>query len=133
MSTQKQRENTMKLLNTVILTAVKYRNASSKQIMQESFLVRILAAVINDEEFFMLYDHSASKNPYWNYQQFDLENLSDEEYKAEFCFYKTALTFSKKYYIYQVRSFFQKDYWFLELKQYPYYFSDFHILFVWVT
>ena len=54
MSTQKQRENTMKLLNTVILAAVKYRNASSKQIMQESFLVRILAAVINDEEFFML-------------------------------------------------------------------------------
>ena len=46
MSTQKQRENTMKLLNTMILTAVKCRNASSKQIMQESFLVRILAACI---------------------------------------------------------------------------------------
>ena len=32
----------------------------------------------------MLYDHNTSKSPdfsYWNYQQFDLKTLSDEESK----------------------------------------------------
>ena len=39
----------------------------------------------------MLDNHNTySKHPdftYWNYQQFELENLSDEECNAEFCFY----------------------------------------------
>ena len=47
----------------------------------------------------MLYDHNTSKNSdlsYWNYQQFDLENLSDEECKAEFRFYKNDIYFLKE-------------------------------------
>ena len=47
----------------------------------------------------MLYNHNTSKNPdfpYSNYQQFDLENLSDEECKAEFCFYKNDIYFLKE-------------------------------------
>ena len=43
----------------------------------------------------MLYDHNTSKNPdftYWNYQQFDLEDLSHEKCKAEFRFYKNNFT-----------------------------------------
>ena len=52
---------------------------------------------INDEEFLMLYKLNTSKNPdfhYWNYQQFDLENLSDEECKAEFRFYE-SITYTR--------------------------------------
>ena len=47
----------------------------------------------------MLYDHNTSKNSdlsYWNYQQFDLENSSDEECKAEFRFYKNDIYFLKE-------------------------------------
>ena len=47
----------------------------------------------------MLYNLNTSKNldfPYWNYQQFDLENLSDEECKAEFRFYKSNIYFLKE-------------------------------------
>ena len=45
----------------------------------------------------MLYKLNTSKNPdfhYWNYQQFDLENLSDEECKAEFRFYE-SITYTR--------------------------------------
>ena len=47
----------------------------------------------------MLYDHNTSKNPdfpYWNYQQFDLEDLSHEKCKAEFRFYKNTICFLKE-------------------------------------
>ena len=47
----------------------------------------------------MLYYHNTSKNPdfpNWNYQQFDSEDLSDEECKAEFCFYKNDICFHKE-------------------------------------
>ena len=47
----------------------------------------------------MLYYHNTSKNPdfpNWNYQQFDSEDLSDEECKAEFCFYKNDICFLKE-------------------------------------
>ena len=47
--------------------------------------------VINDEEFVLLYDVNTSKNldlPYGDYENFDLDNLSNDECKAEFCFLK---------------------------------------------
>ena len=46
----------------------------------------------------MSYDHNTSKNsdfPNWNYQQFDIKNLADEECKTEFCFYKNDTYFLK--------------------------------------
>ena len=47
--------------------------------------------IIDDEEFAILYDYNKSKNPdfpYWNYNKFDLEKLTDDECKAEFRFYR---------------------------------------------
>ena len=52
--------------------------------------------LIDDEEFVLLYNLNSSKNPdfpYWNYQVFDLENLTDDECKAEFRFYKNDIYF----------------------------------------
>ena len=55
---------------------------------------------INDEDFLMSDNlNTYSKHryfTYWNYQKFKLENLSDEECKAEFCFYKNDIYFLKE-------------------------------------
>ena len=72
---------------------------SSLQNVCHALLISHSTNLINDEEFFMLYNHNTSKNPdfpYSNYQQFDLENLSYEECKAEFCFYKNDIYFLKE-------------------------------------
>ena len=53
-----------------------------------------LSGILSDEEFVLLYDVNTSKNPdfpYWNYERFDLDKLSDEESKAEFRFYKSDI------------------------------------------
>ena len=45
--------------------------------------------LINDEEFVLLYDANKSRNPdfpYWQYEKFDLANLSEDECKCEFRF-----------------------------------------------
>ena len=50
--------------------------------------------ILNDEEFLLLYDINTSKSvdlPYWQYPEFDLDNLSDEECKAEFRFLKNDI------------------------------------------
>ena len=47
--------------------------------------------VIDDEEFCLLYDANRSKNPefpYEEYGKFDLEDMDDAEFKAEFHFHK---------------------------------------------
>ena len=47
--------------------------------------------LINDEEFWLLYDINKSSNvelPYWTYGRFDLDVLTDDECKSEFIFYK---------------------------------------------
>lgn len=52
--------------------------------------------LISDEEFITLYDINSSKNPdfpYWNYQKFDLDTVTDDESKAEFRFYKNDVYF----------------------------------------
>ena len=49
---------------------------------------------INDEEFLLLYDLNRSTNleiPYWNYDEFDLDNMSNDECKAEFRFLKNDI------------------------------------------
>ena len=58
---------------------------------REALLEANFNKVINDEELLLLYDINSSKNidyPYWNYHQFDLENISTEECWSEFRFYK---------------------------------------------
>ena len=50
--------------------------------------------LINDEKFLLLYNlnFSASADfPYWTYDNFDLDSLSDEECKAEFRFYRNDI------------------------------------------
>ena len=72
---------------------------SSLRNLRNALLISHSTNLINDEEFFMLYDHNISKNPdfsYGNYQQFHLENLSDEEYESEFRFYKNGIYFFKE-------------------------------------
>ena len=47
--------------------------------------------LINDEEFLLLYNINTSASPdfpYWTYDNFDWDSLSDEECKAEFRFYR---------------------------------------------
>ena len=47
--------------------------------------------LINDEEFLLLYNLNTSASPdfpYWTYDNFDWDSLSDEECKAEFRFYR---------------------------------------------
>ena len=47
--------------------------------------------LINEEEFLLLYDLNKSSNlelPYWSYDQFDLDLLTDDECKSEFRFHK---------------------------------------------
>ena len=72
---------------------------SSLRNLRNALLISHSTNLINDEEFFMLYDHNIPKNSdfsYGNYQQFDLENLSDEEYESEFCFYRNDIYFLKE-------------------------------------
>ena len=47
--------------------------------------------LISEEEFLLLYDLNESNNlelPYWSYDRFDLDLLTDDECKSEFRFYK---------------------------------------------
>ena len=72
---------------------------SSLRDVSNALLISHSSNLINDEEFLMLYNLNSSKNPdfpYWNYQKFELENLSDDEYKAEFRFYKNGIYFLKE-------------------------------------
>lgn len=55
--------------------------------------------IIDDEEFILLYGMNSSKNPdfpYWRYEPFDLDCLSDEECKAEFRFWKNDIYLLKE-------------------------------------
>lgn len=47
--------------------------------------------MIDDEDFVFLYDSNKSNNldyPYWQYEKFDLENITDDECWSEFRFYR---------------------------------------------
>ena len=57
-------------------------------------LVSFAKDVIDATDFALLYDVNTSHNhdcPYWNYDQFYLENMSDAECKAKFRFYKNDI------------------------------------------
>lgn len=61
---------------------------------RELILLNYIEGILSDEEFVLLYDVNTSKNPdfpYWNYDRFDLENLTNEECKAEFRFHKNDI------------------------------------------
>ena len=48
--------------------------------VREALFLAHLNRVINDEEFVCLYELNKSKNldyPYWNYEKFELDNLTD--------------------------------------------------------
>ena len=49
--------------------------------------------LIDDVEFLLLYDINYSRNdyPYWNYESFELENLTDAETWTEFRFLKNDI------------------------------------------
>ena len=49
---------------------------------------------INDREFVLLYDVNTSKNPdfpYWKYERFDLDELTNDECKAKFRFFRNDI------------------------------------------
>ena len=54
---------------------------------REALLFAYNMGDINDEEFIMLYDLNRSTNldlPYWDYERFDLDRMTDDECIAEF-------------------------------------------------
>ena len=58
---------------------------------REALLLSHAIEVIDEEEFLLLYDVNKSKNPsypYWNYDAFDLDSMTDDECKSEFRFLK---------------------------------------------
>ena len=58
---------------------------------REALLLANDLNLIDDEELLLLYDVNTSKNleiPYWKYDKFDLDSLTDDECKSEFCFLK---------------------------------------------
>lgn len=62
--------------------------------VREALFEANINRIIDDEEFLLLYDLNRSSNsdyPYWNYQRFQLDSLTDEECWSEFRFYKNDL------------------------------------------
>ena len=56
-----------------------------------SLLYAYYSSIIDDQEFVLLYDINTAKSrdfPYWNYEAFELDSMSDDECQAEFRFYK---------------------------------------------
>ena len=57
--------------------------------VREELLIAYSDDFINDEEFLLLYDINKSKNPdlpYFNYENFELDNMSEDECNVEFRF-----------------------------------------------
>ena len=62
--------------------------------IRESVLLAYNSGYISDGEFVLLYDAYKSRNPdfpYWNYDRFDLDEVSDAECRAEFRFYRSDI------------------------------------------
>ena len=63
---------------------------------RDSLLLAHSEDLIDDEEFALLYDLSTSKkpdHPYWKYEPFNLESLSDSGCKNEFRFCRAYVYF----------------------------------------
>ena len=60
------------------------------KVIRDRLLLAYADGDVNDEEFCILYDINASTNldlPYWTYERFNLENMSDDESVSELRFY----------------------------------------------
>ena len=83
-----QTSDVNKLLKTEIFEEIKMPYLRE---VREALFLAHLNNIIDDDEFVCLYDLNRSKNldyPYWNYQKFDLEELTDDECWSEFRFFK---------------------------------------------
>lgn len=61
---------------------------------RECLLTGYSEDLIDEEEFFLLYDIKTSKNldfQYWTYEYFQLDKLTDDECSAEFRFWKNDI------------------------------------------
>lgn len=61
---------------------------------REALLLSHGIEVIDGEEFLLLYDVNKSKNPsypYWNYDAFELDSMTDDECKSQFRFLKNDI------------------------------------------
>ena len=66
--------------------------------VREALLLMHSENYLNDEEFLLLYDINKSKNPdfpYWNYTNFDLDQLNEDECIANFRFKKNDILLLK--------------------------------------
>ena len=60
-------------------------------IFRDALIIANDMKLIDDEEIIFLYELNSSKNldmPYWRYDKFDVDNLTDAECKSEFDFFK---------------------------------------------
>ena len=58
---------------------------------RDELLLSICKEIINEDEFFLLYDINKSKSPeypYWNYERFQLQDKSEAECRTDFRFEK---------------------------------------------
>ena len=61
---------------------------------RDTILLAHASRLINAEEFVLLYNLHKPKNPdlpYTNYECFNLDKMTDDEYKTEFRFYKNDI------------------------------------------
>ena len=69
-----------------------------------SLLYAYDSSIVNDEEFVLRYDINTAKSPdspYWNYEAFELDSMSDDECQAKFRCYKKGLGFFSDIYLLQ--------------------------------
>ena len=62
--------------------------------VREQLLLAHNDNIINDEEFVLLYDINKSVSPdlpYWTYEKFDLNLMTDDECRTEFRFYRSDI------------------------------------------
>ena len=87
--------------------------------VRECLLFGFEENLLNDEEFILLYDMNASKNPdfpYWQYDPFDLDDLCDNECTAEFHFLKNDIHLLKECYKFLMKLFVITDLLSMELR-----------------
>ena len=61
---------------------------------REALLLAHDQGIVDDEEFVLLFDLNKSKNPvypYWKYNGFDLDSMTDAECQTEFRFYRSYI------------------------------------------
>ena len=62
--------------------------------VRDTILLSFACNMIDTTECLLLYDANSPKNPdipYWSYERFDLDLMTDDECKTEFRFYKNDI------------------------------------------